>query len=106
MSALPPASPVAVVGGGVMGSGIAMVAASAGHTVLLYDLQPEAAQRAVDSIRSQYAKLAARGKLNEQQAEAAAIHRFHSCVREALQYTFSHCGSIYPLLVFFFILLL
>lgn len=72
MSALPPASPVAVVGGGVMGSGIAMVAASAGHPVLLYDLQPEAAQRAVDGIRSQYAKLAARGKLNEQQAEAAA----------------------------------
>ncbi|MFC3626091.1 3-hydroxyacyl-CoA dehydrogenase [Vogesella amnigena] len=72
MSALPPASLVAVVGGGVMGSGIAMVAASAGHPVLLYDLQPEAAQRAVDGIRNQYAKLAARGKLNEQQAEAAA----------------------------------
>ncbi|SCK28804.1 3-hydroxyacyl-CoA dehydrogenase [Vogesella sp. LIG4] len=72
MSALPPSRLVAVIGAGVMGSGIAMVAAAAGHPVRLYDLQPEAAANAVAGIRRQFAKLAARGKLSEQQAEAAA----------------------------------
>lgn len=72
MSALPLSSQVAVIGGGVMGSGIAMVAANAGHPVLLYDMQPEAAVRAVAGIRSQFMRLAARGKLNAQQAESAA----------------------------------
>jgi 3-hydroxybutyryl-CoA dehydrogenase len=34
---------VAIVGAGIMGSGIAQVAAQAGHPVLLYDVSPGAA---------------------------------------------------------------
>ena len=34
---------IAVIGAGTMGSGIALVAATAGHSVLLYDAAPGAA---------------------------------------------------------------
>ena len=40
MAALAPAVPVAVIGAGTMGAGIAQVAAAAGHPVLLYDAEP------------------------------------------------------------------
>jgi len=42
---------VAVIGGGTMGAGIVEVAASAGHSVLLYDIAEEAISRAIDGIR-------------------------------------------------------
>ena len=38
-------APVAVIGAGTMGVGIAQVAAVAGHPVLVYDAAPEAAER-------------------------------------------------------------
>ena len=41
--ALAPDVTVAVIGAGTMGSGIAVVAAAAGHPVLLYDAAPGAA---------------------------------------------------------------
>nr|VUD34483.1 3-hydroxyacyl-CoA dehydrogenase [Raoultella sp. NCTC 9187] len=43
---------VAVIGGGTMGSGIAEVAAGAGHQVLLYDIAADALTRAVDGFAS------------------------------------------------------
>ena len=46
MQALPKESTIAVVGSGAMGSGIAQVAASAGHQVLLYDTRVDAADKA------------------------------------------------------------
>ena len=46
MAALPKDAVIGVIGAGVMGGGIAQVAASAGHTVLLYDALPEAVTRA------------------------------------------------------------
>ena len=42
MPALAPSVPVAVIGAGTMGAGIAQVAAAAGHVVLLYDAEPSA----------------------------------------------------------------
>ena len=39
---------VAVIGSGTMGAGIAEVAASHGHQVLLYDISAEALTRAID----------------------------------------------------------
>ncbi len=62
---------VAVVGAGAMGAGIAQVAAVAGHRVLLLDNRPQAAQLAIDALRAQLDKLAAKGKLTIEAAQAA-----------------------------------
>ncbi|NIZ66240.1 hypothetical protein GSL01_14250, partial [Escherichia coli] len=43
---------VAVIGSGTMGAGIAEVAASHGHQVLLYDISAEALTRAIDGIHA------------------------------------------------------
>lgn len=63
---------VAVVGAGAMGAGIAQVAAVAGHRVLLLDNRPQAAQAAIEGLRAQLDKLAAKGKLTADAAQAAA----------------------------------
>ena len=63
---------VAVVGAGAMGAGIAQVAAVAGHRVLLLDNRPDAAQAAIDGLRAQLDKLAAKGKLTVDAAQAAS----------------------------------
>ncbi len=49
-----------------MGRGIAQVAAQAGITVLLYDVQPGAANQARESILALLAKLADKGKISRQ----------------------------------------
>ncbi len=43
---------VAVIGSGTMGAGIAEVAASHGHPVLVYDIDAAAISRAVDAFAS------------------------------------------------------
>lgn len=53
---------VAVIGGGTMGAGIAEVAASAGHSVLLYDISAEAITRAIEGIRQRLDVRVGRGK--------------------------------------------
>lgn len=55
---------VLVVGAGIMGSGIAQVAAQAGHPVLLYDVQPGAAAAAIEKLEASFEKLIARGKFS------------------------------------------
>ena len=56
-------APVAVIGAGTMGGGIAQVAAVAGHPVTVYDSVEGAAGRAVASIRERVAGLVAKGRL-------------------------------------------
>ncbi len=68
---LPQQTIVAIVGAGAMGAGIAQVAAAAGHPVKLLDNRPGAAEKAVDGIRAQFAKLADKGKLSAKAAQAA-----------------------------------
>ncbi len=60
---------VAVIGSGIMGAGIAEVAASNGHPVLIYDINAEAISRAIDAIRSRLESRVARGKLAPHDAE-------------------------------------
>ncbi|MDC9581051.1 3-hydroxyacyl-CoA dehydrogenase [Xenorhabdus sp. PR6a] len=43
--------PIAVIGAGTMGIGIAQVAAQAGHSILLFDANREAADQALDNLR-------------------------------------------------------
>jgi 3-hydroxybutyryl-CoA dehydrogenase len=71
MIAIAQGAVVAVIGSGAMGSGIAQVAAAAGHTVKLYDARPEAVARALDNIGAAWGKLVAKGKLSAQEADAA-----------------------------------
>jgi 3-hydroxybutyryl-CoA dehydrogenase len=54
---------LAVIGAGLMGSGIAQVAAQAGWTVTLRDLDDAAVQRGLDSIRASLSRFAGKGKL-------------------------------------------
>ena len=69
--ALSLSTPVAVVGAGAMGAGIAQVAAQAGHPVRLLDNRPGAAAQAVAGLRAQLAKLADKGKISPEAAQAA-----------------------------------
>jgi 3-hydroxybutyryl-CoA dehydrogenase len=62
---------VAVVGAGIMGSGIAQLAAMAGYEVTLCDTAPEQLERARGQIRASIDKLAARGRLDREAGEQA-----------------------------------
>jgi 3-hydroxybutyryl-CoA dehydrogenase len=69
--ALEKGSVIAVVGSGAMGSGIAQVAASAGHQVLLYDTRPEAVAKAIAGIGKAYEKLVEKGRMGGPEADLA-----------------------------------
>ncbi len=61
---------VGVIGAGAMGSGIAQVAATAGHAVFLVDAFEGAAEKARDRIAAGLAKRASQGKLDPAEADA------------------------------------
>lgn len=63
---------VLVLGAGFMGAGIAQVCAQAGYRVHLYDVKPEALQRALEGMAVSLNKLAAKGRLKEPPAEVLA----------------------------------
>jgi 3-hydroxybutyryl-CoA dehydrogenase len=65
------ASVVAVIGSGAMGSGIAQVAAVAGHTVRLYDTRPEAVGQAIAGIGKALNRLVEKGRMGAAQADLA-----------------------------------
>jgi 3-hydroxybutyryl-CoA dehydrogenase len=70
-AALPADTTVAVMGAGTMGAGIAQVAALAGHKVQLHDTRFGAADAAKTGIVQTLAKLAAKGRLAQADADAA-----------------------------------
>ncbi|MEW2548045.1 3-hydroxyacyl-CoA dehydrogenase [Streptomyces sp. NPDC047002] len=74
MAALAFSSPVAVVGTGTMGRGIAQVALVAGHPVRLYDAAPGRAGEAADELAARLARLVEKGRLGERDS-AAALER-------------------------------
>ncbi len=65
-------TPVFVVGAGIMGAGIAQVAAQAGHAVLLYDTREGAAAAACAKLAATLDGLAAKGKFDAGEAKAIA----------------------------------
>jgi 3-hydroxybutyryl-CoA dehydrogenase len=67
-------TPVLVVGAGIMGAGIAQVAAQAGHAVLLYDMREGAAVEAKTKLGASLQALVAKGKLTAD-AVAQALAR-------------------------------
>ncbi|HEV3046506.1 MAG TPA: 3-hydroxyacyl-CoA dehydrogenase NAD-binding domain-containing protein [Solirubrobacteraceae bacterium] len=66
------AAVVGVLGAGVMGNGIAQLAARSGARTLLYDPFPEALAKGAESARKGLAKEAEKGKLTDDQATRAA----------------------------------
>ena len=60
---------VGVVGTGAMGRGIAQIAAQAGSTIKLFDLQPDASQKAKADLAAQWDRLVAKSRLDTATAE-------------------------------------
>ena len=60
---------VAVVGAGTMGRGIAQVAASAGHLVMLYDIAEKNTQDAIEFIGQRLEDSSQKGKITENSKE-------------------------------------
>jgi 3-hydroxybutyryl-CoA dehydrogenase len=87
--ALPSDATVAIIGAGAMGSGIAQIAAQAGHVVHLFDTRMGAAEKACKTIRETLQGLAAKGKLDAAEAAASgarivAVHALGDCVSAKL----------------------
>ena len=61
---------LAVIGAGLMGSGIAQVSAVAGYDVVLRDITPEATARGMAGISASLEKFASKGKIAQADAEA------------------------------------
>ncbi len=64
--------PVLVIGAGTMGTGIAQLAAQAGHVVYLFDERPGAAAQAALDLAATWDKLAGKGKFAPETARACA----------------------------------
>ena len=64
------AAPVLVVGAGIMGAGIAQVAAQAGHAVLLFDMRDGAAAQAKGKLAATLDGLVGKGRLDAAAAQA------------------------------------
>jgi 3-hydroxybutyryl-CoA dehydrogenase len=75
---------LAVIGTGVMGRGIAQIAAQAGIRALLHDSRPGAARDAKDSISGQLARLAEKGRLERDAVARAEANLVITDSREAL----------------------
>src|SRR5262245_31541390 len=67
---------LAVIGAGLMGAGIAQVAAQAGWTVTLRDISDAATKRGLDGIRASLTKFASKGTIEESVVEES-LARIH-----------------------------
>jgi 3-hydroxybutyryl-CoA dehydrogenase len=81
---------VGVAGGGLMGHGIAQVAAQAGYQVVLKELDQERLDKAVRNIEKQLARAVEKGKL-EQSASEEIRGRLHPTLETA---DFADCGLV------------
>ena len=94
MAAAPPIR-LGIAGTGLMGRGIAQVAAQAGCEVRLYDTRAGAAQSAKESIAAQLGKLVEKGKCDRGEA-ARAIERLAPVASLA---QFEGCGVVVEAIV-------
>lgn len=78
---------IGVVGSGAMGSGIAQVAATAGHKTIIYDTNAIALEKAKNSLKNSLAKLVEKQKISQDKANSimdlmsftSSIQDFKSC---------------------------
>ena len=83
---------VGVIGAGAMGSGIAQVAASFGHDVLLHDTQPGAVDRAFAFIEKNLARSVEKKKLSPR--ESSAVRGRISRAGGSSLDSFADCGLV------------
>ncbi len=67
-------STIGVIGAGVMGSGIAQVAAGKGLNVILLYVNDTEVRKGIDGVRERLAHLASKGKVTASEKEAALQH--------------------------------
>lgn len=72
-------APVLVIGAGIMGAGIAQVAAQAGHPVMLFDMREGAATEAKTKLAASLQALVAKGKLTAESV-AQTLSRIQAIV--------------------------
>lgn len=95
MKELSKSSIIGVIGAGTMGSGIAQVAATAGHTTVLLDTNPAVLQKAEAGMKATFTKLVDKGKLTvERSAEIISKIRFSSSLMD-----FANCDLIIEAIV-------
>ena len=86
---------IGVVGSGTMGSGIAQVAATAGHKAIIYDTNPAAIEKAKSNLKAVFEKLVEKGKIKPE--DASAILR--RIAFSSQQSDFKPCGLIIEAIV-------
>jgi 3-hydroxybutyryl-CoA dehydrogenase len=89
---------VGVLGAGAMGTGIAQVALTRGHRVVLADARPDAAERASDTVAKALAREVEKGRLTP--AAANGAHRRLTIVRGTEDVgQFAECGLVIEAIV-------
>ncbi len=86
---------IGVLGAGTMGSGIAQVAATAGHEVVLVDMNKSQLERAEKSLRQVHEKLVEKQKISEKQKNEILNRIYFSGSDE----NFAGCGLIIEAIV-------
>ncbi len=81
---------IGVLGAGSMGSGIAQVAATAGHEVMLFDTNSEALQKASENLQKILNRLIEKGRLDDATAKAIFGRIFFV---DSMK-TFAACGMV------------
>jgi len=69
---------LAILGAGTMGAGIAQVAAAAGWTVRLHDVDGETLNNAIDTIHGRFDRLVEKQRISEDECEAAKQRLFRA----------------------------
>jgi 3-hydroxybutyryl-CoA dehydrogenase len=80
-----PVSTIGVIGAGVMGSGIAQVAATSGINVILLDLNEKALKTGIDAVDSRLSRVVTKGKMTAAEKEAAVRRIKGTTVCEGLK---------------------
>lgn len=93
------ATTVGVIGAGAMGSGIAQLAAAAGHETILYDTDVKALDRAVASVGKNLARGVEKGRMSA--GDAALVSKRIVCVdgRDAGLDALAGCGLVIEAIV-------
>jgi len=86
---------VGVIGSGAMGSGIAQIAATSGHAVLLYDNNESALGKSEQKLGKILARLVEKGRLSDAEATAIAGRITYASSLD----TFANCGIVIEAIV-------